>query len=120
MRVKPFDALINWQYKCPKCETVQWVTHQEARTPNFKVVCHCGCAFTLETIRMVNLEIDYGIKSEPKKVNETKDKSPNKVVDLLVELGYTRAQASIAAAQANSNQPLNLILKESLAQLINV
>lgn len=60
--MKPSGFDIQFEFKCPKCGLKYWLTKQEAKTANFKIVC-CG-AFTIDHIRNIKVHLEFGKNSD--------------------------------------------------------
>jgi hypothetical protein len=71
-KVKPINFDIHFEYLCPVCSSTRhWLSLNECKEKNFKVVCDCGGVFKPKRIK--NIDIEYVTK--PKL--ETKTDKPD-------------------------------------------
>lgn len=73
----PISIDLHLKYRCPnsECSNVHWVSLNEAKTKNFKVVCYCGTVFSPKVVKKVKLQ--YGQK---KKVSHRTEDSNTEIV----------------------------------------
>lgn len=55
--LKPIEIDAHFKYRCPKCASDHWISLNEAKTKNFKIVCHCSKI--LKPKRISNIKISY-------------------------------------------------------------
>ena len=85
--LKPISLDAHFKYKCPnsECTVEHWLSLNETRTKNFKVVCDCGTVFSPK--RISKIKILYRTTKKPPKTIESKatveTESPKIPVELL-------------------------------------
>jgi hypothetical protein len=131
---KPISLDIHLKYRCPnnECGYEHWLSLLEAQTKNFKVVCDCGMVFKPKKIK--TLKIVYGRKIQlessttTKETSELKDsKQPSedllsKAIPCLVDLGFTKQEATDALTSAYIKQPtqdISVWIKNTLLEIRN-
>lgn len=90
MLLKPIRANVTWIYQCPICESELWVTYDEAKTKNYKVIC-CSEAHRIQRIRGVKVS---PIFNEPNlKIVSVDNLVEQEVIEMMQKLGYTKIKA---------------------------
>jgi len=123
---KPIDFDAHFKYRCPEknCGYDHWISLNESKTKNFKVVCDCGTVFMPKTISKVKLVYKTKNKIQPKSTNPPEDSHTNfetkvpvdimdSCVTLLVGYGFTKEESSNLITNAYKNceskEPASLI-----------
>jgi|688.fasta_scaffold454686_2 hypothetical protein len=105
---KPIEIDAHLKYRCHKCGWDHWVSLNQSKTKNYKVVCDCGTVFSPKRIK--NLTINYRIRK--KKIESISQNTETIIVDqvqhikhsinsetlekcslLLIKYGFTKAEA---------------------------
>jgi len=68
-------------YQCPHCGCEHFLTVEEAKTPHFKVVCHCKNSFTIQELTDVHINYSYD-----------KTREQCLAIDILKNYGYDNAK----------------------------
>ena len=131
---KPTSLDIHLEYRCPnnECGYDHWLSLLEAQTKNFKVVCDCGTVFKPKKIKTLKIVYDRKIQLESstttKETSELKDsKQPSKdllskAIPCLVDLGFTKQEATDALTSAYIKQPtqdISVWIKNTLLEIRN-
>lgn len=114
-RVKPLDSDIHFKYRCTnkKCNICHWLSLNECKTKNFKIVCDCGEIFYPKRIQDIN--IVFASKPKSKQQNniqsETKPTIPQDIlqscVKFLIGYGFTEPESENILIKAYSKQQTN-------------
>jgi uncharacterized protein YaaW (UPF0174 family) len=112
----PIDHDIHLKYICPKCGNIHWLSWNESKTKNFKIVCDCGQV--LKVKRVESFKIQYY------KQHKTETITPNIPTDLLkksvktlISYGFTEAEALSMVSDSYNKHPVNdlvLLIKQTL------
>ena len=54
--LEPVDCDLSLIYRCPKCNIEHWLSLNEARTKNFKVVCDCDAIFRVKRVKGIKIK----------------------------------------------------------------
>lgn len=107
---KPIQIDAHLKYKCPNdsCGFTHWLTLNECKTKNFKVVCDCGVVFKPKLI--FDLKVVY-VKSKPQ--NQLKEETKKHIIPemveccskLLINYGFSKNEALSLIDKAYSKNP---------------
>lgn len=131
--LKPIDIDVHFKYRCPKCSSEHWLSLNEARTKNFKIVCDCKKIFYPKKI--AKLQIVYSSK-KPKKEKivksfiepeppQTLHKTINpellsKCLPVLINYGFTKQESEkllCEAYQIEQSEDCGQLVKLALKSL---
>jgi hypothetical protein len=121
---KPTDYDIHLQYRCPECCNIHWLSLLETSTKNFKVVCDCGCVFSVK--RTTGFKLKYITKQIKPKETKPPPSIPedllNRAIEALLPYGFTKNESKELLSKAYANQQTNdigLLIKNTLEILRN-
>lgn len=115
----PIDHDIHLKYICPTCGNIHWLSWNESKTKNFKIVCNCG--EVLKVRRVESFKIEYSKKPKTE-TNTTKTTAIptdllKKSVKTLISYGFTESEASSMVSDSYNKNPINdlvLLIKQTL------
>lgn len=121
---KPTEYDIHLQYRCPECFNIHWLSLLETSTKNFKVVCDCGCVFSVK--RTTGFKLKYATKQIKPKETKSPPSIPedllNRAIEALLPYGFTKNESQELISKAYANQQTNdigLLIKNTLEILRN-
>lgn len=117
---KPIEIEAHLKYQCPRCNQSHWLSLNEAKTKNFKIVCDCKKVFIPKRISKLDIVYSTNIKSKEKLVkpiSESKiDKAlKDKCVKALIDCGFSSSESDDlienAYSEINCDDPVSLVKK---------
>lgn len=120
---KPIDHDVYLKYQCPKedCGQQHWLTLKEAKTKNFKIVCHCETVFKTKQVDKIL------IKHKKFSTHNTEKVSIKIPVDLLescvkilVSYGFDKAESQDLICKSYDKNPTSdsvQLIKNTLMSL---
>jgi DNA-directed RNA polymerase subunit RPC12/RpoP len=117
--LKPTDYDIHLKYICSACGNIHWLSWNESKTKNFKIVCDCGEVFKVR--RVESFKIEYYKKTKTVNTATTTTTIPTdllkKSVKTLISYGFTESEASSMVSDSYNKHPVNdlvLLIKQTL------
>ena len=111
---KPIDIDAHFKYRCASCNLDHWISFNEAKTKNYKIVCDCGNVFKpkrIKTVKIVYEETSKPLQNKaPEPINNVVvlDKEIlSKCVGLLTSYGFTNQEAENLIKQTYVKNPTN-------------
>lgn len=109
--LKPIDIDAHFKYRCPKCSIDHWISLNEAKTKNFKVVCDCSKVFSPK--RIAKLKICYeSVAKTTIKATIKQEEQPSldndilkQCVSVLSSYGFTEDESSDLIRKAHNINP---------------
>lgn len=80
--LEPAETDCYYKYICPSCGCSHWISHKEACTHDFKIVCDCDIILSPKKILDINLQYDI-----PKDKTKKRKKKNKKKKDFFEEFG---------------------------------
>lgn len=118
--LKPIDIDLHFKYRCSnsKCGYEHWLSLQETKTSNFKIVCDCGLVLKPKKIKNIKVcyeKIEQTPISESPTLTESSVDASNKIpvdlqeksVKLLIKHGFTLDESLQLTQRAYSKNPVN-------------
>lgn len=126
---KPIEYDCHFKYRCPqaKCGYDHWISLNQAKTKNYKIVCDCGFVFQpkrIKTIKAIFFETETGsfdkkttksVTAE-KQIQEplTRSDPPeipitilNKSTDILLSYGFLKEEAELLLKSAYTKSQIS-------------
>jgi hypothetical protein len=110
--LKPIATDTHFKYRCPNinCGAYHWLSLQEVKTKNFKVVCDCSTIFKPKQIK--NIKIKYDIITHKEHTDRTTTISLDQTLEkdcisLLINNGFTEDESRDLIHKAYSINPEN-------------
>lgn len=123
---KPTDYDIHLKYLCPECGGQHWLSFLEASTKQFKVVCYCGCVFSVKRVSKFKIRYCKPATQKPQTTTTSNKQSHlsadilGQCVKVLVGYGFTKTEAEKMIENSysviNSND-IGLLIKTSLENI---
>ena len=118
---KPVSYEMHLKYICPgkHCDFIHWISINQAKTKNYKIVCDCGNVFKPKRIRSIKIKYAIeeikNIKTNPS-ISADKEESINtdmlnKCIKILINYGFTDIEARDYIISAYSINPTNNIIQ---------
>jgi hypothetical protein len=137
--LKPIELDVNFKYRCPntECGYFHWISLNEAKTKNFKIVCDCETIFKPKQISNVQITyVEVKINNENNSIEESTAKiaqadtdtddvidivevvvipetTKNKSIKLLIDYGFTESESKLFVEKAygklRDNNPVSLV-----------
>lgn len=122
---KPIDIDVHFKYRCKNCNVDHWISLNQAKTKNYKIVCDCGKVFRPKRISQVCIK--YAKQTEN---SQTKQKANvaitiqsdilEKCVGVLIGYGFTKQEADSLVKQSyiqNQTNDCGQIIKHILGSI---
>lgn len=116
--LEPVDIDSYYKYVCPSCECSHWISHKEASTDEFKIVCDCDIVIIPKQIQ--NIQIVYK-KESPQTSNQKDLELPDNIKDSaimhLVKYGFNNQEALLmidSAFRKSKSQEISVLIKLAL------
>lgn len=96
---KPIEIDVHFKYRCTKCSVDHWISLNQAKTKNYKIVCDCGGVFKPKTIKKISILYKETKKEQGKRPTESQNQSVldsevlNKCANVLVNYGFTQTES---------------------------
>ncbi len=102
MKLHPSGFDVYLDYKCP-CGFEHNVTLEEAKTPDFKIVCGCHKVLNLRQIKSVDLNIKFVTEVPQHKVEAPINEVAIEAKQILKNYGYSLGQIKALSPQIKEN-----------------
>lgn len=111
---KPIEVDAHFKYRCPKedCGYFHWLSLNEVKTQNFKIVCDCGTIFSpkkIQKLKIVYYESELNESIKPKTVKVVEQKIDfdliEKCVNVLVGYGFTDKESKDLLIKCHKEKP---------------
>lgn len=119
---KPIELDIHFKYRCVDCSIDHWLSYNQVRTKNYKIVCDCGAIFQPKKINKVKILYQKKIK---KLINPTQQNIESinlelisKCCSVLMNYGFTKLESESLLIKAHQKNPTNdnkLLIKTALS-----
>lgn len=110
---KQIDTDAHFKYRCPSCPYDFWISINEAKTKNFKIVCDCGTIFSPQRIKKIkviywedNKKIEESTIVEKPKISEIPVELLEKCTKTLITYGFTKDESHDILKQAYIQNPI--------------
>lgn len=114
---KQIDTDAHFKYRCPTCAYDFWISINEAKTKNFKIVCDCGTIFSPKRIKKIKVIYWEDIIKDKKKeeaplieepkIKEISQQLLDKCTKTLITYGFTKEESHDLLRQAYSKNPID-------------
>ena len=81
--LKPINADVSLEYKCPSCHASHWLFLRETRTKGFRIVCECDAIIFPKTIKEIKIVYQQIVK-EKVETTESIKKEPTEEIPFAI------------------------------------
>lgn len=107
---KPIDVDAHFKYRCSSCNLDHWISFNQAKTKNYKIVCDCGNVFKPKRIKTIKIVYDEEVKINQQTRTDSiviDSEILSKCVKVLIGYGFTNQEAENMVKQTFVKNPTN-------------
>lgn len=110
---KPIELDVHFKYRCYNCSLDHWLSYNQVRTKNYKIVCDCGAVSRPKRINKIKI-LYTSVKKERQSagsslLHQQAITAPteliNKCSSVLTNYGFTKEESSELLTKAYKKQP---------------
>jgi hypothetical protein len=125
---KPIDNDAHFKYRCPNCDVDHWISFNQAKTKNYKIVCDCDTVIQPKRIKKIKIVYYDNLQKQTTKEIVSSNSSPvnidsallSKCVGVLVGYGFTGNEAESMVKQTHAMFPTDdciVLIKKTLESI---